>query len=327
MTTPELLTSLQAGLEYAQECLAVHDRDLGRTTPRNKRHAEEMALDIAGLSGCIHHIKMHFGPNVSLPQPKESKNLWDHRYATEQLNAMSRQLMQSEARAKTLSQEVQDLNKNYDDLHAVLNKTKDDLSICKHQLTVERNKSEELKASMEEWKAVATEQQKVSKDSKQLVQTARAERDIARQDAKDWKNKYLSTEESLGRDITNLSQQLDVATKERDDARAALKDASNAITSITDGNQPEQAIKESMPCKNKHLNREESLHLDVLSLSKQRDVVAKERDDAQLEFVKTMRTLQTIVSRGFHQQPSWIDQVDQLTSSMIQTAKAWGMSA
>jgi len=193
MTTQELLTSLQAGLEYAQECLAVHDRDRGRTTPRNKRHAEEMALDIAGLSGCINHIQRHFGSNVSQPQPKETKNLWDHRYAAEQLNAMSRQLMQSEAREAELTQEIQSLNKNYDDLHAVLNKTKGDLTIYKHQLTV------------------------------------------ARKDAEGWKDKYLTSEESLGQDITNISQQLDVATKERDDAREALKGASNAITSIIDG--------------------------------------------------------------------------------------------
>lgn len=223
MTTQELLASLQAGLEYAQECLAVHDRDRGRTTPRNKRHAEEMALDIAGLSGCINHIQRHFGSNVSLPQPKETKNLWDHRYAAEQLNAMSRQLMQSEGRVDELTQEIQSLTKNYDDLNATLNKTIGDLTIYKHQLTV------------------------------------------ARKDAEGWKDKYLTSEESLGQDITNISQQLDVATKER--------------------------------------------------------------DDAQLAFVNTMRTLQVIVSRGFYQQPPWIDQVDQLTSSMIQTAKAWGMLA
>jgi chromosome segregation ATPase len=207
MTAQELLTSLQSGLEYAQECLAVHDRDRGRTTPRNKRHAEEMATDIAGLSGCIHHIKMHFGSNVSYRclNPKEldanarkrhldacsrtpaTQVIDDLRY---EVLTLSNRLKRSEEQAQRLTQEIQELNKNYDDLNAVLNKTRGDLTIYKHQLTV------------------------------------------ARKDAEEWKNKCLTSEESLGQDITNLSQKLDVATKERDEAREALKEAHDSIHEI-----------------------------------------------------------------------------------------------
>lgn len=246
MTTQELLTSLQAGLEYAQECLAVHDRDRGRTTPRNKRHAEEMAQDIAGLSGCIHHIKMHFGSNVSYRclNPKEldanarkrhldacsrtpaTQVIDDLRY---EVLTLSNRLKKSEEQAQRLTQENQSLSKNYQDLNmgyqdlsATLNNTKGDLTIYKHQLTVARKDAEEWKNKYTNLERQTTLD--LCSVGNQLEQSI--------QETKNWKNKCLTSEERLGQDILNLSQKLDVATKERDDAREALKEVRDSIHEI-----------------------------------------------------------------------------------------------
>jgi hypothetical protein len=41
-----LVLAAENGLEYAMECLAIHDQQLGRTTKKNKSWAERMEMDI-----------------------------------------------------------------------------------------------------------------------------------------------------------------------------------------------------------------------------------------------------------------------------------------
>lgn len=42
----QTISVLNAGLEYAKECLVTHDTALGRTTSKNKSLAEQMELDV-----------------------------------------------------------------------------------------------------------------------------------------------------------------------------------------------------------------------------------------------------------------------------------------
>ena len=51
------ISALEAGLEYAQECLIRHDQNLGRTISRNKREAEYMEEDIRKIKAAIENLK------------------------------------------------------------------------------------------------------------------------------------------------------------------------------------------------------------------------------------------------------------------------------
>lgn len=46
MNTDRIIQALNAGIENTQELLDQHDQALGRTTPRNKRWAEQLEEDI-----------------------------------------------------------------------------------------------------------------------------------------------------------------------------------------------------------------------------------------------------------------------------------------
>ena len=50
------IASLQVGLEYAQECLILHDQNLGRTIPRNKREAEYIEEHITQIKKSINDL-------------------------------------------------------------------------------------------------------------------------------------------------------------------------------------------------------------------------------------------------------------------------------
>jgi hypothetical protein len=52
------IIAIESGIEYARECLASHDSSLGRTTPKNKRCAERMELDIVQMAHALEIIKL-----------------------------------------------------------------------------------------------------------------------------------------------------------------------------------------------------------------------------------------------------------------------------
>lgn len=51
------ISALEAGLEYAQECLADHDQKLGRTIRRNREWAETIEEDIKKIKKSIEELK------------------------------------------------------------------------------------------------------------------------------------------------------------------------------------------------------------------------------------------------------------------------------
>lgn len=51
------IVALEAGLEYAQECLIEHDTKLGRTIRRNKEWAENIEIDIEKIKKSIEELK------------------------------------------------------------------------------------------------------------------------------------------------------------------------------------------------------------------------------------------------------------------------------
>lgn len=46
----EAVAAIEAGLEYARECLQVHETNLGRTTYKNRTWAETMEADIKRMT-------------------------------------------------------------------------------------------------------------------------------------------------------------------------------------------------------------------------------------------------------------------------------------
>ena len=51
------IPAVEAGLEYANELLAAHDRDLGRTTLKNKTWAETIEADIRHMSRTLEMLR------------------------------------------------------------------------------------------------------------------------------------------------------------------------------------------------------------------------------------------------------------------------------
>lgn len=56
MNIEQIIEALNSGIENTQELLAQHDRDLGRTTPRNKRWAEQLEDDINSMQEASQNI-------------------------------------------------------------------------------------------------------------------------------------------------------------------------------------------------------------------------------------------------------------------------------
>ena len=50
---------VEAGLEHAQECLAVHDQQLGRTIRKNKEWAESLEKDIRDMELALARIRKY----------------------------------------------------------------------------------------------------------------------------------------------------------------------------------------------------------------------------------------------------------------------------
>ena len=57
------IPAVEAGLEYAKELLAAHDRDLGRTTLKNKTWAETIEADIRHMTRTLEMLRA-CGTNV-----------------------------------------------------------------------------------------------------------------------------------------------------------------------------------------------------------------------------------------------------------------------
>lgn len=51
------IPAVEAGLEYAKECLATHDTSLGRTTKKNKTWAETIEKDILHMETTLKMLK------------------------------------------------------------------------------------------------------------------------------------------------------------------------------------------------------------------------------------------------------------------------------
>lgn len=63
-----LLNSIDAlvlGLEYARECLARHEQELGRTTLKNKRYAESMEQDMELMRNTLQLLRVRTGTNLA----------------------------------------------------------------------------------------------------------------------------------------------------------------------------------------------------------------------------------------------------------------------
>ena len=70
MTTvclPLAITALESGLEYARECLTVHESNLGRTTLKNKLWAERMESDIRQMEKALKLLKEPVPLNMVWP--------------------------------------------------------------------------------------------------------------------------------------------------------------------------------------------------------------------------------------------------------------------
>ena len=59
------IPAVEAGLEYARECLTTHDSSLGRTTHKNKTWAETMEKDIRNMERTLATLRA-CGPNNKL---------------------------------------------------------------------------------------------------------------------------------------------------------------------------------------------------------------------------------------------------------------------
>lgn len=51
------IPAVESGLEYAKELLATHDRDLGRTTLKNKTWAETIEADIRHMTRTLEMLR------------------------------------------------------------------------------------------------------------------------------------------------------------------------------------------------------------------------------------------------------------------------------
>ncbi len=54
---PRIIPSIENGIEYASELLAIHDREKGRTTPTNWYIAETLEADIADMKNLVAELK------------------------------------------------------------------------------------------------------------------------------------------------------------------------------------------------------------------------------------------------------------------------------
>lgn len=52
-----ICAAIQSGLEYARECLATHETNLGRTTLKNKNVAETIEKDIRQMEGTLEMLR------------------------------------------------------------------------------------------------------------------------------------------------------------------------------------------------------------------------------------------------------------------------------
>ena len=48
-----IASAIKSGLEYARECLAVHEKALGRSIPKNKKWAEMIENDIQRMEHAL----------------------------------------------------------------------------------------------------------------------------------------------------------------------------------------------------------------------------------------------------------------------------------
>lgn len=55
----DLKLAVEAGMEYAQECLSRHDQELGRTTRKNESWAKIMEEDISQMKQSLERIKKY----------------------------------------------------------------------------------------------------------------------------------------------------------------------------------------------------------------------------------------------------------------------------
>ena len=65
------IPAVESGLEYARECLATHEADLGRTTLKNKTWAETMEKDIRHMERTLEMLRA-CGPNALDQAPVEA---------------------------------------------------------------------------------------------------------------------------------------------------------------------------------------------------------------------------------------------------------------
>lgn len=61
------IEALQNGIEYASECLRVHDINLGRTTLRNRTWADRIEADKRGMCSVLADLR-GYGPDTT-PTP------------------------------------------------------------------------------------------------------------------------------------------------------------------------------------------------------------------------------------------------------------------
>lgn len=64
MNTKEIIQALEQGIENTQELLDIHDRDLGRTTDRNKRRAQAFEYEIEHAQQVIRELKEQAVPTA-----------------------------------------------------------------------------------------------------------------------------------------------------------------------------------------------------------------------------------------------------------------------
>jgi hypothetical protein len=76
------IPSVEAGLEYAKELLAAHDRDLGRTTLKNKTWAETIEADIRHMTRTLEMLRA-CGTNNDSVTLEESRAVYQAGYLTQ----------------------------------------------------------------------------------------------------------------------------------------------------------------------------------------------------------------------------------------------------
>lgn len=64
MNTKEIIQALEQGIENTQELLDIHDRDLGRTTDRNKRRAQAFEYEIEHAQQVIRELQEQAVPTA-----------------------------------------------------------------------------------------------------------------------------------------------------------------------------------------------------------------------------------------------------------------------